>query len=419
MESHMKAEIIAIGSELLLGQIVDTNSAFIAKRLAEIGVEMVQTKTVGDELNRMEESILDSISRSSIIITTGGIGPTEDDLTREAIAKVTHRPLTFQPQLMEQIKAIITRRGFRMAENNRVQAYIPEGAIPIENPKGTAPGFIVEGPTWVTITLPGVPSEMEYLLGNTVIPYLRKRFHIEHQIIRYKVLRACGLGESALGLQIQDLMKESKNPTVGTLASIGDIKVRITAKAETPEEADGLIQKMEQEIRKRLGNLIYGVDDETLQANTVRHLEEKKLTVSAAEAFTNGLISLKLGGTGSSSFIEGFVLPSEVSQRSFLKLSAEDFSSTCMDLQEMADSLAKKVKDETGTNFGLAVCGRTSEEQTKGEFRFKTCYSLATPSGIENQENDLGGEPQIVRERASIIALDLLRKYLLQMDSKV
>ena len=419
MESHMKAEIIAIGSELLLGQIVDTNSAFIAKRLAEIGVEMVQTKTVGDELNRMEESILDSISRSSIIITTGGIGPTEDDLTREAIAKATHRPLTFQPQLMEQIKAIITRRGFRMAENNRVQAYIPEGAIPIENPKGTAPGFIVEGSTWVTITLPGVPSEMEYLLENAVIPYLRKRFHIERQIIRYKVLRVCGLGESALGLQIQDLMKESKNPTVGTLASIGDIKVRITAKAESPEEADDLIQKMEQEIRNRLGNLIYGVNDETLQANTVRYLEKKNLRVSVAEVFTNGLISQKLGETGSSSFIEGFVLPSEVSQRSFLRVSEEEFASTRMDLQRTADSLAKKVRDETGTDLGLAVCGRTSEEQTKGEFRFKTCCSLATAAGIENLGNDLGGEPQIVRERASIIAVDLLRKYLLQMDSKV
>jgi nicotinamide-nucleotide amidase len=370
-------------------------------------------------LNRMEESILDSISRSSIIITTGGIGPTEDDLTREAIAKVTQRPLTFQPQLMEQIEAIITRRGFRMAENNRVQAYIPEGAIPIENPKGTAPGFIVEGPTWVTITLPGVPSEMEYLLGNTVIPYLRKRFHLDRQIIRYKVLRACGLGESALGLQIHDLMKESKNPTVGTLASIGDIKVRITAKAESPEEADELIQTMEQEIRKRLGNLIYGVDDETLQANTTRSLEKKNLTVSLAEVFTDGLISQKLGGTGSTSFIHGVVLPSKVSQRSFLELSEKEFASTSMDLQRMADSLAKKVKDEAGTDLGLAVCGKTSEEQMKGEFRFKTCYSLATPTGIEKQENDLGGEPQIVRERSSIIAIDLLRKYLLQMDSKV
>ena len=411
----MKAEIIAIGSELLLGQIVDTNSAFIAKRLAEIGIEMVQTKTVGDDLGRMEESIRDSINRSAVVITTGGIGPTEDDLTRQAVANVTNHPLTFQPHLMEQIKAIITRRGFRMAENNRVQAYIPEGAIPIENPKGTAPGFIVEGPSWATVTLPGVPSEMEYLLENVVIPYLRKKFHLDRQIIRYKVLRACGLGESALGLQIQDLMKESKNPTVGTLAAIGDVKIRITANAETPEGADGLILKMEEEIRKRLGSLIYGVDGETLQGNTASYLEEKNLTVSVAEIFTSGLISQKFGGTGTPAFRQGMVLSSEASQRRFLNVSEKEFNTTKANLQRMADSLAQRVKDETGTNLGLAVCGSISEEQIKGEFRIKTCYSLATPEGMERQEHDLGGEPQIVRERASIIALDLLRKYLLKL----
>ncbi len=411
----MKAEIIAIGSELLLGQIVDTNSAFIAKRLAEIGIEIVQTKTVGDDLGRMEESIRDSINRSSVVITTGGLGPTEDDLTRQAIANVTDRPLTFQSHLMEQIKAIITRRGFRMAENNRVQAYIPEGAIPIENPKGTAPGFIVEGPSWVTVTLPGVPSEMEYLLENVVIPYLRRKFRLDRQIIRYRVLRACGLGESALGLQIQDLMKESKNPTVGTLAAIGDVKIRITANGETPEEADGLILKMEQEIRKRLGGLIYGVDGETLQGNTASYLEQKNLTISVAEVFTNGLVSQKLGGTGTPAFIQGIALPSEVSQRRFLNIPEREFNTTRTSLQEMADSLAQRVKDEAGTNLGLAVCGKISEEQIKGEFRIKTCYSLAAPEGIEKQEQDLGGEPQIVRERSSIIALDLLRKYLLKL----
>lgn len=415
----MKAEVIAIGSELLLGQIVDTNSAFIAKRLAEIGIEMVQTKTVGDDLSRMEESIRDSINRSSVVITTGGIGPTEDDLTREAVANVTHRPLTFQPRLMEQIEAIFKRRGFRMTENNRRQAYVPEGSIPIENPKGTAPGFIVEGLRGVTITLPGVPSEMEYLLGNTVLPYLRKRFQLDRQIIRYRVLRACGLGESGIGLQIQDLMKESKNPTVGTLASIGDIKIRITAKADSPEQSDQLILKMEQEIRKRLGNLIYGVDEETLQGNVARYLERKNLTISVAEIVTNGLLSQKLGGTGSSSFIQGVVLPFEASQRRFLNLSEKEFDSTNRDLQKMADSLARRVKDEAGTNLGLAVCSKILEEQTKGEYRIKTYYSLATREGIENQEHDLGGEPQIVRERSSILALDLLRKYLLKLNPSI
>jgi len=206
----MKAEIIAIGSELLLGQILDTNSSYIARCLADNGIEIVQTTTVGDDLTRIEEVIQNAITRSSIIVTTGGIGPTEDDLTREAVSEVFRRPLTFQPHLMEQIEALFKKRGFRMAENNRKQAHIPDGAIPIENPKGTAPGFIVEYPDGALISIPGVPLEMEYLMENTVIPYLRKRFDIKHQVIQYRVLRACGLGESAIGLQIKDLMKGSQ-----------------------------------------------------------------------------------------------------------------------------------------------------------------------------------------------------------------
>ncbi|MGZ3569227.1 MAG: competence/damage-inducible protein A, partial [Thermodesulfobacteriota bacterium] len=192
----MKAEIITIGSELLLGQLVDTNSSYIAKRLAENGIELVQTTTVGDDLQRMKEVIREASHRSEIVITTGGIGPTEDDLTREAIAEVFERPLTFQPHLMEQIEALFKKRGFRMAESNRKQAFIPEEAVPIENPKGTAPGFILEHSKGSMISIPGVPLEMEYLMENMVIPYLRKRFDIKQQVIQYKVLRACGLGES-------------------------------------------------------------------------------------------------------------------------------------------------------------------------------------------------------------------------------
>src|SRR5512136_3222949 len=240
----MKAEIIAIGSELLLGQIVDTNSSFIAKRLAEHGIELIRTSTVGDDLSLIEEVLREATQRSSIVITTGGLGPTEDDLTREGVAKVFQLPLVFQPHLMEEIEAMFKRGGFRMTENNRKQAFIPEGAIPIENPKGTAPGFILEYPKGSIISIPGVPPEMEYLMGNAVIPYLRKRFDIKHQVIQYKVLRACGLGESAIGQQIKDLMKQSRNPSVGTLASIGDIRIRITAKAENPEEGSTLIRNM-------------------------------------------------------------------------------------------------------------------------------------------------------------------------------
>ena len=410
----MNAEIIAIGSELLLGQIIDTNSSYIAKCLSDNGIELIQTTTVGDDLHRMQEAVKEAINRSQIVITTGGLGPTEDDLTREAIAEVTQRPLVFQPHLMEQIEARFKRGGFRMAENNRRQAYIPKESIPIENPKGTAPGFILENSNWVTISIPGVPSEMEYLMQNTVIPYLRKRFDIKSQIIRYKVLRACGLGESAIGIQIKDLMKESKNPTVGTLASIGDLKIRITAKALSPAEASALIQKMEEEIRNRLGILIYGVDNETLHGNIAKDLDRLNLTLSAVETFTGGIISRKLTSTGSNSFAQGAVLPMEASQREFLNLSSEEFESLKKDLKRFTDSLAQKARNEYKTDLGLALFGKMSEKQGEGEYRIETYYSLITKSGIENQEYSLGGELWMVRERAAIIALDMLRKYLLK-----
>jgi len=410
----MNAEIIAIGSELLLGQILDTNTSSIAKKLAESGVELIRTATVGDDLQRMKEVIREAIARSHIIITTGGIGPTEDDLTREAIAEVFNRPLQFQPHLMGQIEALFKRRGFKMTENNRKQAFIPEGGIPIENPKGTAPGFIVEYSNGAIISIPGVPSEMEYLMETSVIPYLRKRFELQSQVIQYKVLRACGLGESAIGLQIKDLMKQSQNPSVGTLASIGDIKIRITAIADSPVEASSLIEKMEREIRDRLGVLVYGVDDETLHGNVTRELEKVNLTLSVVETFTGGLISHKLTGTGSHSLFQGLILPTEKSQSGFLKISEDEFHSLQKDPRTLVDRLALKVKEEFKANLGLAMHGKIAEEQGRGEYRVEAFYALSTENGIEKQEYSLGGDLWMVRERASIIAIDMLRKYLLR-----
>ena len=413
----MNAEIIAIGSELLLGQIIDTNSSYIAKCLADNGIELVQTSTVGDDVQRMEEVIREAIQRSQIIITTGGLGPTEDDLTREGIAETTQRPLVFQRFLMEQIEARFKSRGFRMTENNQKQAYIPEGAIPIENPKGTAPGFIVEGSHWVILSIPGVPSEMEYLMEHTVIPYLRKRFNLQQQIIRYRVLRACGLGEGAIGIQIKDLMRESRNPSVGTLASVGDVKIRITVKADNPEEASILIQKMEQEIRSRLGILIYGVDNETLHGNIAKELGRLTLTLSIVETFTGGIISQKLASTNSLSFTQGVFLPLGSSQIRFLKMTEEEFSVLKKEPKKLTDLLAIKVREEFGTDLGLAMIGKISEDQGKGNYKGEIFCSLSTSSGVENQEYPLGGEFLMIRERASIIALDTLRKYLLKQSA--
>jgi nicotinamide-nucleotide amidase len=327
---------------------------------------------------------------------------------------------------MEQIEALFKKRGLRMSEGNQKQAYIPEGAIPIENPKGTAPGFIAETSNGVIVSIPGVPFEMEYLMENTVIPYLRERFDIREQVIQYKVLRACGLGESAIGLQIKDLMKESINPSVGTLASMGDIRIRITAKADNPEEASNLIQNMEKEIRNRLGILIYGVDNETLHGNVAKELERLNFTLSVVETFTGGIISQKLTATDSHSFIQGTVLPSENSQRAFLGLSSVEYNSFKADSKRFTDLLAQKSRNEFKTDLAFAMFGKSARLETEiaekqvvatrnreeGEYQIKTYYSLSTPDGIENQEYSMGGELWMVRERTSIIALDKLRKYL-------
>jgi len=252
-------------------------------------------------------------------------------------------------------------------------------------------------------------------MENTVIPYLRRRFDLQRQVIRYRVLRACGLGESGVGHQIKDLMKESKNPTVGTLASIGDIRIRITAKADTSEEVSNLIRKMEEEIRGRLGILIYGVDDETLQGNIAKELERLNLTLSVVETFTGGIISQKMASTGTRSFVQGAVLSSETSQKAVLGLSPEEFNSLRGDPKRFAESLGEKTRAGLGTDLGLAMFARIAEEQKKGEYRVETYYSLSTSAGNENQEHSIGGELWTVRERAAIIALDFLRKYLLKM----
>lgn len=414
----MDAEVIAIGSELLLGQIVDTNSSYIARTLAQNGIDLVRTSAVGDDFGRMEAIIREAIARSSIVITTGGLGPTEDDLTREVIAQATERRLILNPSLLEQIEAHFKRRGFRMTENNRKQANIPEGAIPVENPMGTAPAFIVEGSTYVAVSLPGVPSEMKYLMENRVIPYLRKRFNLKREVIHYRVLRTCGLGESGVGLQIEDLMRDSKNPTVGTLAAPGDVRIRITAKADNPEEASALIQQMESEIRNRLGKLIYGVDDETLHGNIARELNRLNLTLAVIETFTGGAILQKLTSTEPPSLFQGIVLPSAIVVRKFLALSQEEFDVSAKDQNHLTESLSKRACDFFGTTLGLAQSAKTIEKHRDDEVRVETNYSLSTPLGVITEEHTLGGERTMVRERASVIALDMVRKYLLKREKE-
>src|SRR5450756_28282 len=288
----LKAEIIAVGTELLLGQIVDTNSAHMAQQLTTIGLDLHYKSTVGDNLERIKATLRNAMSRSDFIITTGGIGPTLDDLTREAVSEVLGRPLVFNPALFDQISDFFTRMGRTASPNNRKQAFIPEGAIPIENPVGTAPGFIAEQDGKAIIIVPGVPHEMRYFMEHNVLPYLRNKLGIREVIVS-RLLKLFGIGESLVDERLKDLIEQGTNPTIGLLAhtQIGEIHVRLTAKETERSRAEALNASLEAKIRERLQEYIFGVDEESYEGVLGLLLRKAGLTLSVAEtAFGSSII---------------------------------------------------------------------------------------------------------------------------------
>jgi nicotinamide-nucleotide amidase len=285
----VNAEIVTTGTELLLGIISDTNSTYIAQQFREIGLDLYYITSAGDNQERVAGVLDAALNRSDVIVTTGGLGPTVDDVTREAVAQATDRELVFDEGLSASIEAYFARRGFHMSDNNRRQARIPQGAIPIENPVGTAPCFIVEDERGTIICLPGVPHEMKYLMEHAVLPYLRDKLNLR-QTIRARTLHTCGIGESALDAQIADL-ETSANPTIGLAAHPGQSDIRITAKASSPAEAEALIAALEAQVRERVGDVIFGADSETLQSTIVALLRERGLSLAVAEVNVGGLLS--------------------------------------------------------------------------------------------------------------------------------
>ncbi|MGI6208537.1 MAG: CinA family nicotinamide mononucleotide deamidase-related protein [Anaerolineae bacterium] len=291
MARPLSAEIIASGTELLLGDTVDTNSAYIAQKLRDLGVDVYFHTTVGDNVRRLRSAIEIAASRANLIIITGGLGPTVDDVTREAVASAIGRPLVFSEELLEQIADRFARFGRTMSDNNRRQAFIPEGATPIPNPVGTAPAFRAELGEAVIIALPGVPREMHYLMEHAVIPYIRAL--VGAACIRSRVLHCAGLGESQVDALIGDLM-EGTNPTVGLSAHPGRTDIRITAKADTPEHAEALIAPVQATISERLRGYVYGADEDRLATVVARLLRERGQTVHLVETVTAGLVAQEL-----------------------------------------------------------------------------------------------------------------------------
>src|SRR5215212_4380318 len=300
------AEIITIGTEILLGEIVDTNTRYIARTLRGMGVDIYRTITIGDNAERIAEAIRNSMKRAEIIITTGGLGPTVDDPTREAVAKAAGVELEFREDLWEQIVAIISRYGRNPSENQKRQAYIPKGAIAVPNPVGTAPCFIVESfpaeeglgvRESIVASLPGVPNEMEHILHESIIPYLQKRFDLS-EIIKIRILHCAGLGEGLIDEKIADFETLS-NPTVGLAAHTGVVDIRIAVKAKSEAEADTMIADMERQIRERLGEVVFGADEDTLEDVVLTTVAKRGWTLVGVESGLDGLLARKIPHTTS------------------------------------------------------------------------------------------------------------------------
>ncbi|NIS81895.1 MAG: CinA family nicotinamide mononucleotide deamidase-related protein [Anaerolineales bacterium] len=380
----MEAEIITIGTELLLGEIVDTNSSAIARALREIGLDIYRTTTVGDNAERIAQAVKESMGRAQAVITTGGLGPTIDDATREGIAMAFDVELEFRPELWEQIQERFARFGREPTENNRRQAYLPQGAKAIVNPIGSAPGFLCETEDSVVIALQGVPAEMSHLLENDVIPYLRQRLNLRN-LLETRILRTAGIGESALDARIQDLEKMS-NPTVGLSAHPGRVDIRITAKASTIHEAEEMIWKLEATIRQRLGEHIYGADDETLEAVALEKVASSGWRLVVAEFGTEGALAANLAPFAET-FAGGQILP-EVKK-------IEDLSKVLGGFQADHDAQV---------GLGL-VLGQQ-------ENLYLITIVLRTPEGEEVLDRTYGGPPAYATQWAVSLALDRLRRRL-------
>jgi nicotinamide-nucleotide amidase len=382
----MNAEIITTGTELLLGEIVDTNAPFIARQLRAIGFNLYYKTTVGDNRERLAYALRQALGRSDVVIVTGGLGPTVDDITREAVADATGHPLEPRPQIVEHLTAFFGRRGRKFNENNLRQAYLPQNARMLPNPIGTAPGFIVEDERGAIITMPGVPREMERMMKEQVIPYLREKMG-EPQVIVTRLIHVAGIGESTIDTMITDLMRGS-NPTVGLAAHLGQVDVRLAARAPSKEEAEQIIAPAEAEIQEKLGPWIYGVDDDTLGGVIARWLRAHGQTLALLETNTGDAI------------LNQFEQPDrDILVGHFVDISALSGCEACADFTEAnAIAVAEAMRSLTGADYGMALMG--SDDPALGfwaDERGETWLALATPTGTVSKRLGAAGVDEFTR----------------------
>lgn len=405
----MIVEVIAVGTELLLGQIVNGNGAVIGRRLAEEGLDAHYQVVVGDNDERLVAALTTAVKRADAVILTGGIGPTQDDLTREAICRATGRAMVFSSEYAERLRARWEATGRIMPESNLRQAEYPEGGTQLPNAKGTAPGIFLEHEGAWIFALPGVPQEMEALLDEEVMPRLRRMVG-GPAVVKSRLLRSWGMSESQVAELLDDLFRASVNPSVAFLASSGEIKVRVTAKADTDAEASALIAPVEAAVRERLGVRIFGSDGETIEAVVLRMLEERGWHLATAESATGGLIAARLTSVPGASrvFVGSLVAYATELKRRLLAVPAAVLDQAGVVSEETAMAMAVGAARLLGAEVAVAVTGSAGpdeQDQPAGTM----VIGVHTPDDTAARTFRMPGDRERVRTYTGTAALHLVR----------
>jgi competence/damage-inducible protein CinA-like protein len=409
----MRSEILSIGTELLLGHITDTNASWLAQQLIPLGIDLFYVSEIGDNLERLTETIRRAHERSDLVVMTGGLGPTEDDLTRESIAAVLHETPIVDAQLATNLRAFFAGRGITMPERNIKQAWTLPSVTILPNPIGTAPGWWAEHEGKVIIAMPGVPYEMKRMWQNEVFPRLRPR---TSDLLFTRILRVAGMGESSVEERLDDVL-HSNNPTVATYAKRDAIDVRITAKAPTSEQAQALVADVEARIRMTLGQHIFGIDDDTPQSVILRMLMERGLTLATMESCTGGLLSSLITDIpGSSNAFRGGLISYATELKEAWGVPAEVIASHGVVSIETARAMAGAVRHQAGADVGIGITGVAGPDEQEGKPVGEVHIAVASPYGTRDTTQHFRGPRSEIKLRAAYTALNLLRLHLLQAE---
>ena len=406
----MNAEILAVGTELLMGQIVNTNAQYISERLNSIGVNVYFHSVVGDNPKRLENSIKLALERSDLVVITGGLGPTKDDITKEKVAEVFNRKMVLHEESLKRIKDYFIKLGREMTDNNAKQAYFPEDSIIIENNKGTAPGCIIESENKVVIILPGPPREMQPMFDESVVPYLQK--NSGYKIVS-KYLRIFGIGESTLEEMIMDLVDKQEDVTIATYAKMGEVTVRLTCKSKLSEEGFNKICPFEEEIIKRLGSYVYSTENENLEKVVARMLLDNNLTIAIAESCTGGLICSKLVSVSgiSKAFNRGIVSYSNDSKIEDLGVNKDTIKNFGAVSKETAIEMAEGVQKLAGSDIGVSITGIAGPGGGTAKKPVGLMYiALAHKGNTVYKKLNLSGDRERIINVASLHTFDLIRR---------